>query len=201
MSSSNADNTTGESDATETMIYPEVTESDFDSDGNRKIDIKPYAAFSFYGGNDTEITPSNLVVWFTGGKFGDYYMSNREYPASRAFNQYLLNKYGPIVRKVNFSFSESNPDKYTKREAVVAHVLALEEPKATFSVSAVDLGLVEDGVECLQAGFQVKVVYTPLGIDEWMTIEELEIHLDDPTQCKVTLNGSLDSITKIVARG
>ena len=59
----------------------------------------------------------------------------------------------------------------------------------------------EDGVECLQAGFQVKVVYTPLGIDEWMTIEELEIHLDDPTQCKVTLNGSLDSIAKIVARG
>lgn len=201
VSSSNADNTTGESDATETMIYPEVTESDFDSDGNRKIDIKPYAAFSFYGGNDTEITPSNLVVWFTGGKFGDYYMSNREYPASRAFNQYLLNKYGPIVRKVNFSFSENNPDKYTKREAVVAHVLALEEPKATFSVSAVDFGLVEDGVECLQAGFQVEVVYTPLGIDEWMTIEELEIHLDDPTQCKVTLNGSLDSIAKIVARG
>ena len=47
VSSSNADNTTGESDATETMIYPDVTESDFDSDGNRKIDIKPYAAFSF----------------------------------------------------------------------------------------------------------------------------------------------------------
>ena len=77
--------------------------------------------------------------------------------------------------------------------------MKMKAPQATFTVRAVDLSMVESGVDCFRVGRQVKVLCPSLGVEEWMTIEELRISLDDPTNCTVTLNGTLESISKLVA--
>lgn len=136
----------------------------------------------YYGGADGILYPGNYVLW----------------RAYRVFNHNLYQKYGMICKKIEFYF-ENDATYETKKNTVVDFAMKMKAPQATFTVRAVDLSMVESGVDCFRVGRQVKVLCPSLGVEEWMTIEELCIRLDDPTNCTVTLNGTLESISKLVA--
>lgn len=151
----------------------------------------------------TTIVATGIDTWFYGGLWS----SDNEtwYPMNYVFRKenYIANydlfmKYGLICKKIEFSF-DANVTDDEKRNQIIEHAMNLKAPQATFTVKAIDLSMVEEGVDAFQVGHQVQVICDSLGIHEWMTIEELSISLNDPTNCTVTLNGSLESISKLVA--
>lgn len=164
-----------------TAFYPAATAED----GSEKLltHTPPKCFWSYYYGSDT-VYPGNYVAWY--GNF--------------LINHSLYQKYGMILKKVAFSFDETDT-KEDKEKAVIDFAMKMREPRATVTIKAVDLSPIESNTDCFQVGRQVKVCCPEQGIEEWMTIEELTIYLNDPTQCTVTLNGTLDSISKLVARG
>lgn len=164
-----------------TAFYPVVAAED----GSEKVLTRnPAKCFwSYYYGSDI-VYPGNYVAWN-----GNYLV-----------NHSLCQKYGMILKKVAFSFDETDT-KEDKEKAVIDFAMKMREPRATVTIKAVDLSPIESNTDCFQVGRQVKVCCPEQGIEEWMTIEELTIYLNDPTQCTVTLNGTLDSISKLVARG
>lgn len=164
-----------------TAFYPVVTAEDGSEEVLTRNPAKGF--WSYYYGSDI-VYPGNYVAWN-----GNYLV-----------NHALYQKYGMILKKVEFSFDETDT-KEDKEKAAIDFAMKLREPRATVTIKAVDLSPIESNTDCFQVGRQVKVCCPEQGIEEWMTIEELTIDLNDPTQCTVTLNGTLDSISKLVARG
>lgn len=168
------------------FIPVEINENGEETTLENKEDIGTAATNCFwtyyYGGADGILYPGNYVLW-------------RVY---RVFNHNLYQKYGMICKKIEFYF-ENDATYETKKNTVVDFAMKMKAPQATFTVRAVDLSMVESGVDCFRVGRQVKVLCPSLGVEEWMTIEELCISLDNPTNCTVTLNGTLESISKLVA--
>lgn len=152
--------------------------------------------WSYYYSTD-KVTwyPGNYVMWRNNHTQANF---DRTFPTNLVVNHSLYQKYGMICRKIEFPF-EDDATYETKKNTVVDFAMKLKAPQATFTVKAIDLSMVESGVDCFRVGRQVQVICDSLGIHEWMTIEELSISLNDPTSCTVTLNGSLESISKLVA--
>ncbi len=182
-----------------TFIPVEIGEDGSETTLENKEDIGAAATNCFwtyyYGGLDGILYPGNYVMWRNNHTQADY---DRAFPTNLVVNHNLYQKYGMICRKIEFSF-EDNATYETKKNTVVDFAMKLKAPQATFTVKAIDLSMVESGVDCFRVGRQVRVICDSLGINEWMTIEELSISLNDPTNCTVTLNGTLESISKLVA--
>ena len=60
---------------------------------------------------------------------------------------------------------------------------------------AVDMALYREGYEHLRAGQAVRVRATPLGVDEYLAVQEMSLDLMDPGQTTYTLGVSYDTLT------
>ena len=182
-----------------TFIPVEIGEDGEETTLENKEDIGTAATNCFwtyyYGGADGILYPGNYVMWRNNHTQANF---DKTFPTNLVVNHGLYQKYGMICKKIEFSF-EDDATYETKKNTVVDFAMKMKAPQATFTVRAVDLSMVESGVDCFRVGRQVKVLCPSLGVEEWMTIEELCIRLDDPTNCTVTLNGTLESISKLVA--
>lgn len=181
------------------FIPVEIGEDGKETTLENKEDIGTAATncfWSYYYSTD-KVTwyPGNYVMWRNNHTQADY---DRSFPTNLVIHHDLYQKYGMICRKIEFPFEEDATYE-TKKNTVVDFAMKLKAPQATFTVKAIDLSMVESGVDCFRVGRQIKVLCPSLGVEEWMTIEELSISLNDPTSCTVTLNGSLESISKLVA--
>lgn len=181
------------------FIPVEIGEDGKETALENKEDIGAAATNCFWGYyySTDKVTwyPGNYVMWRNNHTQANF---DRTFPTNLVVNHSLYQKYGMICRKIEFPF-EDDATYETKKNTVVDFAMNLKAPQATFTVKAIDLSMVESGVDCFRVGRQVQVICDSLGIHEWMTIEELSISLSDPTSCTVTLNGSLESISKLVA--
>ncbi len=181
------------------FIPVEIGENGSETTLENKEDIGAAATNCFwtyyYGGSDGILYPGNYVMWRNNHTQANF---DKTFPTNLVVNHSLYQKYGMICRKIEFQFDDKATYE-TKKNTVVDFAMKLKAPQAAFTVKAIDLSMVESGVDCFRVGRQVQVICDSLGIHEWMTIEELSISLNDPTSCTVTLNGSLESISKLVA--
>lgn len=79
--------------------------------------------------------------------------------------------------------------------AAAARLRTMEGPLVTVECRAVDMALYREGYEHLRAGQAVRVRATPLGVDEYLAVQEMSLDLMDPGQTTYTLGVSYDTLT------
>ena len=110
----------------------------------------------------------------------------------------LVRKYGLIVKTYEPDNESGTAEEAFARTAPIA--IDLQPPAETITVNAVDLHLSNREVEAFRVGQSIQVESAPHGMDAVMVLSELIIPLDDPTGCKIILNGTLKTLTGMNVR-
>ncbi|MBQ8514626.1 MAG: hypothetical protein IJ496_04450 [Ruminococcus sp.] len=110
----------------------------------------------------------------------------------------LVRKYGLIVKTYEPDNESGTAEEAFARTAPIA--IDLQPPAETITVNAVDLHLSNREVEAFRVGQSIQVESAPHGMDAVMVLFELIIPLDDPTGCKIILNGTLKTLTGMNVR-
>lgn len=80
------------------------------------------------------------------------------------------------------------------REAV-PYLRTMVAPRLTVECRAVDMALYREGYEHLRVGQAVRVRSEPHGVDEYLTVQDMQLDLLDPSQTTYTLGVSYDTLT------
>ena len=80
------------------------------------------------------------------------------------------------------------------REAV-PYLRTMVAPRLTVECRAVDMALYREGYEHLRVGQAVRVRSEPHGVDEYLTVQDMQLDLLDPSQTSYTLGVSYDTLT------
>lgn len=115
-------------------------------------------------------------------------------------NVELVRKYGLIIQTYEVDSDSETIDHTEAFGRTAAVVVDLQPPTETIAVNAVDLHLTDSEIESFRVGQSVYVESGPHRIGSVMVLSELTIPLDNPMGCKITLNGTLKTLTKMNAR-
>ena len=80
------------------------------------------------------------------------------------------------------------------REAV-PYLRTMVAPRLTVECRAVDMALYREGYEHLRVGQAVRVRSEPHGVDEYLTVQDIDLDLLNPSQTTYTLGVSYDTLT------
>lgn len=107
-------------------------------------------------------------------------------------------QYGRIVKTVEFDDVTLASNLLTKGYAQLA---SQQLPVTTLTLSAIDLHLVDVLVERIKVGDSIRVISEPHGLDEYMTVQKLELDLQRPENSKVTLGSTRTTLDRAVTAG
>lgn len=79
--------------------------------------------------------------------------------------------------------------------AAVARLRTMSGPEVTVQCHAVDMALYREGYEHLRVGQAVRVRAEPLGVDEYLAVQDMDLDLMDPANTSYTLGVTYDTLT------
>lgn len=106
--------------------------------------------------------------------------------------------YGRIVKTVEFDDVTLASNLLRKGYEQLAQMKA---PAVTLTMSAVDLHLVDVSIERIKVGDFIRVVSEPHGLDEYMTVQKLELDFQHPENSKVTMGTTRKTLDHVLTDG
>ena len=79
--------------------------------------------------------------------------------------------------------------------AAIARLRTMEGPQLTVQCHAVDMALYREGYAHLRVGQAVRVRAVPLGVDEYLAVQGMDLDLMDPANTSYTLGVTYDTLT------
>ena len=79
--------------------------------------------------------------------------------------------------------------------AAIARLRTLRAPRVTVEARAVDTSVYREGASHLRPGQAVRARALPLGLDEYLAVQSVDLDLMDPGQTRYTLGVSYDTLT------
>ena len=106
--------------------------------------------------------------------------------------------FGRIVKTVEFDDVTVASNLLSKGYEQLA---SQQLPTVTLTLSAIDLHLVDVSIERIKVGDSIRVISEPHGLDEYMTVQKLELDLQKPESSKVTLGTTRKTLSQTVNEG
>lgn len=109
-------------------------------------------------------------------------------------NSALKAKYGTIVRAKQWE-EITDPAELLSISQAYINNMAIPE---TFSVDAVDLSYIEDGVESFEVGYSTHIISGPHDVDTWYMLSQKVMHITSPSDDSITLGEVEATLSKQV---
>ncbi|MDE5885658.1 MAG: hypothetical protein K2H29_11375 [Oscillospiraceae bacterium] len=147
---------------------------------------------------------SNGNAIYTSGQYEkDVYFYNKHIkkPQNTALfiNIDLAEKYGIITKQYTEDAFEDWLENFGYEQAFLDHMgdmaFNLSAPLAMIEVQAIDLSILDDAEASITIGCKVPVILQKNAEPVILTVNEIQIRLDDPTQNTITLGGTVKTLT------
>lgn len=111
----------------------------------------------------------------------------------------LAAKYGIITKSYTEDAFESWQENFVYEQDFLDHVATvahnLTAPLAMIEVQAIDLSILDDAEEPITIGCKIPVILEKNVEPVILTVNEIQLRLDDPTQNTITLGGTVKTLT------
>ena len=111
----------------------------------------------------------------------------------------LARKYGIITQKYTEDAFESWEENFGREQDFLDHMATvahnLTAPLAMIEVQAIDLSILDDAEAPITIGCKVPVILQKDAEPVILTVNEIQLRLDDPTQNTITLGGNIKTLT------